>query len=91
MSTEMMYYSLVPPVKWKAGTSAPNTPNEVVFYFDCADCGAKEPEIAGILSSDGTFLGMAVLKIEGSSFFNPAMFCAACYQARLAPPEARAA
>ncbi len=79
----MMYYELVPPTQWKAGTVAPGTPNEQVFYFDCADCGAKEPEIAGILSSDGTFLGMGILKVEGSSFFNPAMFCAPCFKKRI--------
>jgi hypothetical protein len=79
----MMYYSLEPPTKWQAGISAPGTPNEQTFYFDCADCGAKEPDIAGILSSDGTFSGMGILKVEGSAFFNPAMFCAPCFAKRL--------
>lgn len=79
----MMYYELIPPTKWQAGRSAPDTPNEVVFYFDCADCGAKEPEIAGILSTDGTYSGIGIMPAKGSAFYNPAMFCAPCFKTRI--------
>ena len=76
---DLIYWSLEPPARWKAGTAGTET-----LYFDCADCGAKDPEVAGILSSDGTYQGIALLgKIEGCNL-RPAMFCATCFAARLA-------
>ncbi len=85
MSATFTYWSLEPPAQWKAGSvGAERTP----FYFDCADCGAKEPPIAGILSTDGTFNGIGLLKIDGSILVKTAMFCATCYAKRITPrPE----
>lgn len=78
----MQYFSLEPPARWQAGTvGEARTP----FYFGCADCRAKEPPIAGILSSDGTFNGIALLPADGGPFVSPAMFCAECYAKRIAP------
>lgn len=75
----MLYWSLEPPAQWKAGTvGAEQKP----FYFSCADCGAKEPPIAGILSTDGTYAGIGLLKVDGGPFVNPAMFCAPCFEKR---------
>lgn len=80
MATTFQYWSLTPPARWQAGTvGAEQTP----FYFDCADCGAKEPEIAGIISTDGTFGGIGVVKVNGGPFMNPAMFCASCWSVRM--------
>ena len=78
------YWTLDPPARWQAGAVGKDrTP----IYFSCADCGAKEPEIAGIISTDGTFKGIGLSKTE-SGFYNPAMFCAPCLAKRL-PPAAR--
>jgi len=75
------YYALDPPARWQAGTTGtPGTP----FYFDCADCGAHEPEIAGIISTDGTFAGIALLKGDmGAPVVKTAMFCAPCFTKRM--------
>lgn len=82
----MNYWSLSPPAQWRAGfAGAERTP----FYFDCADCGAVDPPIAGILSSDGTYAGIAILGQATGSIterrLRPAMFCAACFERRLSP------
>ena len=79
----MTYWSVDPPTRWQAAVSAPGTPSETIHYFDCADCGAEDSLIAGILSSDGTYLGIGLL---GSSIgdYRPAMFCQTCYDKRLA-------
>jgi hypothetical protein len=72
----MTYYTLNPPVQWRAGfVGAERTP----FYFGCADCEAKDPEIAGFISSDGTFAGIGLLPAAPkSTFVKPAMFCREC-------------
>ena len=79
----MTYWSVDPPTRWQAAVSAPGTPNETTLYFSCADCGSKDSLIAGIISSDGTSLGIGLL---GSSIgdYRPAMFCQPCYDQRLA-------
>lgn len=79
----MQYWTLDPPAQWKAG-SVGTKPNDTPFYFDCADCDAKEPPIAGIISTDGTFTGIGLLPIPGSIFVKQAMFCKPCFDARLA-------
>lgn len=77
----MQCWSLDPPAQWKAGSvGAERKP----FYFDCADCGAKEPPIAGIISTDGTFSGIGLLA-GNTPFVKPAMFCAPCFAKRLSP------
>ncbi len=45
--TAYCYYTVEPPTKWQAGTVGEA---HVPFYFDCADCGADEPEIAGVIA-----------------------------------------
>lgn len=80
----MNYYQLNPPVQWQAAVAGPGTPTETVLYFDCADCGAKAPEIAGFAGSGPTFSQIAVIPVKDSAFVNPAMFCAPCFSKRLA-------
>lgn len=77
----MNYWTVNPPTRWQAGTvGAARTP----FYFDCADCGQEDAEIAGILSSDGTYLGTALLGGDhGPCSYRPAMFCQPCFDARM--------
>ena len=75
---EMQYWTLEPPRQWRAGDVGGKP-----FHFDCAGCRAKEPEIAGIISSDGTYAGIGLLRAEGA-FVRPAMFCAPCMASRLA-------
>jgi hypothetical protein len=77
------YWTLDPPKQWQAGTSG-HGDNQTPFYFSCADCGTKDAVIAGILSSDGTYYGIGIIKIAGSFFVNPAMFCQPCFDIRLA-------
>ena len=84
-----MYWSLTPPAQWSAGRIGV-PPNDTPLYFECADCGAQAPPIAGILSSDGTWNGIGFLgaasvdDIALSPRARPAMFCASCFTARLA-------
>ena len=78
----MTYWTLEPPAQWRAGFTG-TEPNKVPFYFDCADCSAKEPPIAGILSTDGTFSGIGLIRTPGDIFVKTAMFCAPCLATRL--------
>jgi hypothetical protein len=79
--TDFRYWALDPPTRWQAGTVGVKAEP---FYFDCGDCGAKEPPIAGILSTDGTFKGLGVLPVKDSApFVRPAMFCADCFHKRV--------
>lgn len=79
----MIYYEIDPPTKWQAGIAGPGTPTEQVLYFDCADCGAKEADIAGFAGSGPTFSEIAVIPVKGSSLVNPAMFCRPCFALRI--------
>jgi len=76
----MNYYSLEKPMKWRAGYVGKD---KKPFFFDCADCGAKEPEIAGFAGSGPKFENIGVLKAEGA-FYKLAMFCRECFAKRLA-------
>lgn len=86
MPALMTYWTLSRPQKWQAGTvGADKTP----IYFSCADCGEKDAAIAGIVSTDGTFRGIGVVRTEGSAFVNPAMFCTKCFAKRQQKAVAR--
>jgi hypothetical protein len=80
---KMMFFSVTPPTKWKAGSTG-TPPNDKPIYFSCADCDAKDAEIAGIISSDGTYNGIGLLGEIQKMNLRPAMFCAPCYAKRLA-------
>lgn len=80
MAGRFMYYELVTPKQWQAGSVGEK---KEPIYFSCADCGQKDAEIAGFLSTDGTYLGIAIIKREGEFFVNPAMFCRTCYAKRV--------
>lgn len=84
-----MYFSVEPPRKWKAGHVGTNPPKD--FFFNCCICGAKEPEISGILAdvNNPTFTGIAVLKQPGTSFLNPAMYCADCFKSECEKAKAQ--
>jgi hypothetical protein len=78
----MRYYELNPPMKLRAGFTGEK--QDQPFYFDCCACGAKEPEIAGVLASeDGTADGrLAFDKIAVLDSGPPgrlALYCAACF------------
>lgn len=77
--SRMQYWAVDPPSRWQAGTVGAN---HAPLYFSCADCGEKNAEIAGIVSTDGTFQGIGILK-AGDGFYNPAMFCRKCYAKRV--------
>lgn len=84
--TAYCYYTVEPPTKWQAGT---NGASETPFYFDCADCGAEEPEIAGVIAPSDLdhaprFMDLAVIPVDGGPMVRAAMFCSACYSERLA-------
>lgn len=83
--TAFSYFDVEPPTKWQAGTSGAS---EVPFYFDCADCGAEEPEIAGVIAPSDLdhaprFTDLAVIPVDGGPMVRAAMFCSACYAVRL--------
>jgi hypothetical protein len=69
----MMYFQLEPPARWQAGTTGED---HRPIYFDCADCGAREPEIAGFLGRSPDYHGIAVLRPEGEVIGRLALFCA---------------
>lgn len=72
---EMHKYGVVFPSKWKAGHSAGET-----LYFACARCETKAPEIAGFIAGpSASFADIAQVRIEGSAFVKPAMYCAPCW------------
>mgnify|MGYP000995196074 CR=1 FL=1 len=82
--TAYSYYNVEPPTKWQAGTSGEA---RVPFYFDCADCGADEPEIAGVIAPSDldhapTFQDVGIMRLE-NGLFKSAMFCQTCYAERL--------
>lgn len=81
-SRSFSYFDITPPTKWQAGRAGFDMHP---IYFDCADCGAHEPAIAGIIAAtdNPTFTGIATFKAP-DGFYKTAMFCAPCYAARLA-------
>lgn len=75
------FWALSTPAKWQAGSvGVERTP----IYFACADCRTPEAVIAGIISTDGTYLGVGVLGDLDRCNLRPAMFCGPCYANRLA-------
>lgn len=82
----MNYWTLTPPTKWQAGTTGAA---RVPFYFSCADCNAPDVPIAGILSEDGTYTGIGLLR-GVDAFVRPAMFCVPCFEKRITAPSAAA-
>jgi len=93
----MMYFELHPPAKWRMGYSGAGE-NAKEFYADCADCEAKEPEIAGILAEadNPTFSGIALIvkphpKYPESKTYHAAMFCQTCFDKRVADERAKQA
>ncbi|RJQ43362.1 MAG: hypothetical protein C4534_08170 [Gaiellales bacterium] len=70
---QMQAYDLNPPAKWKAGESGGEP-----FYFDCARCGAKEPEIAGFLGTAPDFWHIGTITLE-NGLFKLAMYCRKCW------------
>ncbi|PWU21762.1 MAG: hypothetical protein C5B50_00990 [Verrucomicrobia bacterium] len=82
--SQFQYFELCPPQKWRAGFF--DEAQTKLFFFDCADCDAKEPEIAGILGTGGTYERIAVLT-DSRKRNTLAMFCAPCFAKRLAHPS----
>lgn len=79
MSATFQHFSLNPPAKWQAGTVGEA---REPFYFGCADCGAKDCEIAGFIGTGPTFAEIGIIKAPDGFFGNPAMFCASCWTQR---------
>lgn len=75
----MTFYELDPPARWQAGTTGED---HRPIYFDCADCGAHEPEIAGFLGSSPTYQGVAVFREKDGIVGKLALFCAPCFAKR---------
>ncbi len=70
---KMNLYELKKPQQWKAG-SVGGKP----FYFDCCDCGTKEPVIKGYLAAGPTLEQIAVIPLK-NGFFHMALYCASCF------------
>jgi len=64
-------------MQWKAGESG-----EKPFYFGCAKCRDKEPEIAGFYSTNEKpdFFNILTVPSE-SGLVNLAMYCGKCWTA----------
>ena len=84
---EMHFCTMEPPFKWQAGTVGkdPGMP----FYFDCAGCGAKEPELAGVFARPGLG-GDVKLRREDigvertpDGFYKLCLYCVPCTAARV--------
>lgn len=78
MTTAQKYYAhtLVKPTKWKAGECPPGKD----FYFDCCDCGAKEPAIAGFYSAspEPKFEEILIQELP-NGFCKLEMYCEKCW------------
>ncbi len=82
--TAYSYFDVEPPTKWQAGTTGEA---HVPFYFDCADCGQEDAEIAGVIAPSDLdhaprFADVGIMRTT-DGFFKSAMFCSACYAERL--------
>jgi hypothetical protein len=81
------HHTLITPKKWKAGQVGEGETGKP-FYFDCCECGAKEPVIYGFKSGSETpdFFKILVVEkpyfIAGAKFngFHLAMYCQACWE-----------
>lgn len=78
------YFDVVPPAKWRAGFIGAD-PDQKPFYFACCECGAKGPEMAGIICTapTGKFEDIALLPVKDSPFVNPAMYCSDCWKEKV--------
>jgi len=78
--------TLKEPQQWKAGSTVKDG-KDTPFYFDCADCGKKEPKIAGYLTSEGSdFWHIIIIEKPKphSTGIHLALFCSECWTARRA-------
>ena len=73
----MHLFEVDPPTPWRAGRVG-----NCELFFDCADCGAQAPPIAGMLGSAPNFLGVGLLGDTEKNTLRPAMFCTPCFAAR---------
>lgn len=73
---------LLTPIQWRAGYSGAD---RKPFYFDCADCGAKEPFIGSFLSFTAApdFKEIVLFRAPGDAFVKLALFCVPCTEKRL--------
>lgn len=70
---EIKLYEISPPRKWGAGKI-----NGIEKFFDCGECGAKEPGIYGFLGYSQPFDEIAV--IENKKGRCLALLCENCYK-----------
>lgn len=74
---------LVEPKQWQAG-SIGSEPNMKPFFFDCADCEAKEPVIKGFLTTTPEPAFEKIVCYQRGYLFKLALFCWPCFDKRLA-------
>lgn len=87
---QMRYLALEPPTQWRAGFAGEGQ-NRRPFLFDCADCDAREPKIAGIAATGPSYEQLGILT-DGPRGSRHAMFCETCFARRTAQfPAASAA
>ena len=82
-------YEVTPPVRWKAGASLSADGRETPLYFDCADCEARDIEVAGLVARPGlgdrvrwTDVAILTKQADGREVHVPALFCRACTDRR---------
>jgi len=78
----MRYYELNPPMRLRAGFK--DQQRQQPLYFDCCACGAKEPEIAGVLASedataDGRLAFDKIAVLDAGPLGRLALYCATCF------------
>jgi hypothetical protein len=79
-ATRMTYHhTLMTPKQWKAGQVGEGETGKP-FYFDCCECGAKEPVIYGFKSGSETPDFFKILVVEKFPGFHLAMYCQACWE-----------
>lgn len=82
-------YEVTPPARWPAGAEISADGTKTPLYFDCGDCGARNIEVAGLISRPGlgervqwTNILILTTQRDGREVYVPALLCQACTDRR---------
>lgn len=85
-SSKWEAHTLIPPTQWRAGFVGSGDTAKP-FFFDCCECGADEPPIAGVIAladQPVTLATIGVRPVDGGPMIKSAMYCESCWTKYLA-------